>query len=434
MAGLQSNITNEVGMPERLREYVALVHQLSLSRDPTSMLDAYRSRSQFVVPTDRIVSLSRRDLPAGEVLVTRSTTWETQPNPWKQRDQLPLLRKGTLLKLIEGGRPLKVDDLQVDPADPSYEYLAGMRSLVAAPIFHEGEPLYMVLMMQREPHAFSLDDLCQILLTSNLIGRATSQILLAEKLQKAYAALDNEFRAVGDIQRQLLPKEFPSVAGLRFASYYAPSTRAGGDYYDIFKFDEDALGVLIADVSGHGASAAVVVAMMHALLQQPRSCRPELNAAPSKILAYLNGELSRSVLGGQFVTAFFGIIRRDPWRLHFASAGHNPPRWLHADRDEPEALFGDSGLPLGIVEDYEYSSSEVRLSPGDRLVLYTDGITETFAPSGEMFDTRGIDDALRCCAREPNTLIDRIIEAVNAHANGKPAEDDRTLLAIAVDE
>ncbi len=419
---------NVITAAERLREYFELVRILSEQTSPHELLMAYRSRSRFVVPYDVVVSLSRRGLSDGRVRITRSNVWDDEINPWKAPHRLPIVDRGLIPQLMDAGRPVKIDHLELSPDDPLAPYAGGMSSLVASPIFHQGLPLYMVILMRAEPASFTLDELATLVLTSNLVGRATSQTLMTQQLSEAYDALDREFRAVGDIQRGLLPRDLPAIEGVTIAVHYETSARAGGDYYDFLPLPDGRLGVLIADVSGHGPAAAVVMAMMHAILH----ARPELACHPTQVMRVLNHRLLASVRPGQFATAFYGVLDPKALTLRYTLAGHDPPRLLRGDH-ELIALPLTEGMPLAIQEDFELSEQMVSLQKKDRLLLFTDGITESFGPHGDMFGVGRLDTALRRCRATPNGMISCITSDLLAHSGEGIPTDDRTLVAIALD-
>jgi sigma-B regulation protein RsbU (phosphoserine phosphatase) len=425
---LASEIPKTIEPAKRLEEYFELVQLLSEQRDPGGLLNAYRQRAQFVVRYDHMMSFSRLDMPPGQALMTRSSRWTTPINPWQEREKLPVITDGMVTCLMEAARPVKIDQIEIDPADPVAEQLEGMNSMLAVPIFHEGNPTYLVCLLRKEPSAFTLDELCTFLLTANLIGHTTSQLKLAEELRAAYAALDREFHAVGQIQRELLPAEFPSIPGISIATHYETSTRAGGDYYDFFPLGHDRFAVLIADVSGHGPSAAVVMSMMHAILHAD----PNVFTAPADALRFLNRRLYDAIVSGQFATAFLAFIDPAGLKMQFANAGHNPPRLLRKP-GEVIALKAVDGLPLAVAPQLDVTTQEQELQRGDRLLLYTDGITETFDHKGRMFGTELLDDALRRCRATSTGIVDCVIGDVHAFSRGAPPSDDRTLVVISID-
>lgn len=425
---LASRIPAGISSAERLREYFALVRQLSVEKTPADLLRTYRSRAQFIVPFDRVISLSRRGLTGCKLRITRSSTWTEDINPWREPERLPIIESGLLCQLMQGARPVKMDQIEIDAADTAGPYVDGMGSLLASPLFHDGEATNMVVMMREAQAAFSLDELATLVLTSNLVGHTMSHLLTSERLREAYEALDREFSIVGEIQRDLLPRRLPSVRGISIAAHYETCTRAGGDYYDLFEFGDGLLGLLIADVSGHGPPAAVVMAMMHAILHT----RLHAEMPPADALKLLNERLVASVKAGQFVTAFYGLLDVNARTLRYANAGHNPPRLLRKD-NRIETLPLTDGLPLAVVDQHTSSENTVYFNSGDRLLMYTDGITETFGADGDMFGETRLDNALRNCRISPECVISCIRDDLAAYAGGGAPADDRTLVVVAFD-
>src|SRR5947209_5428620 len=193
----------------RMRFIVQTMREMSLQVDPQAMVRSYGARMRQIMPADRWISLSRRDLEAPHFKITRSSTWPNEVNPWQDQGKLPLLSGGLLSELIYGDEPRLFDDLQVDPADPAYAYLAGPRSLMAVPLFDKGVATNMVVLMRNEPAAFDHSAFPEWVWLSNLFGRATHNLVLAKELRKAYDVVDRELKVVADIQRSLLPKSMP---------------------------------------------------------------------------------------------------------------------------------------------------------------------------------------------------------------------------------
>lgn len=429
---LQSVIPSNLDAATRIREYQELVRELSLAKDPQQLLASYRQRSRFVVTADHYISLSRRGLSNGQLRITRTSRWEEPINPWKQPERLPIIESGLLRQLMDAATPVKLDQIELAADDPAAPLLEGMNSLLASPIFHAGEPTYMVVVLREQPAAFKLDELATLLLTSNLIGRATSHLVMAEELRAAYAELDREFDLVGQIQRGLLPQQMPVIPGVEIASHYETSRRAGGDYYDFMQTPGGAWGFFIADVSGHGPPAAVVMAMLRTLFRLPSELCSE-GSSPACVLTHLNKELFGAVPLGQFVTAFLAFYHPSTRRLEYAVAGHNPPRWLRVGDGAVWSLMTESGLPLALDEDGRYCNHEIQVAAGDRLLLYTDGITETFNRAGEMFGSEGLDAALRRSPRTAASIVAQVLSSVEQFSGGARPDDDRTLLALAFD-
>ena len=416
---------------DRLDHIVATMREMSLHDDPGEMVRAYGAQIRRHYPIDDHISLSRRGLACPEYRITRSTRWSEDIDPWKQKDRLPLLRGGLLAELIYGDKPRVIDDLQVSPDDPAFEYLDGHRSLLAVPHFDRGESTNMVISLRKAPSAFPPETIPDWVWMSGLFGRATYNLVLSTQLKEAYAVVERELKIVADIQRSLLPKTVPAIPTLDIAASYRTSRWAGGDYYDFFPLPEGKWGILIADVSGHGTPAAVLMAVTHSLAHG----FPGPHDPPSALLDRVNQQLATLYTADNesFVTAFYGIY--DPARreLSYSSAGHNPPRLKRCDADHVELLDGARRLPLGLFADEVYENTTLALVPGDRLVFYTDGITEAFATDGQIFGERKLDEILgKCCGGDANELVEDVLREVRAFTADAPPSDDQTLLGVVV--
>lgn len=410
----------------RLSSIVAMMREMSRQTDAQSMFRAFSARIRGLMPVDASVSLSRRGLEAPHYRITRSSHWREEVNPWQQKDKLPLLSSGLLGELLYGDEPRIIDDLRVAHDDPAAEYLAGQRSLVAIPLYDGGVATNMVVLMRQQPGAFDPEEFPERVWISNLFGRATQTLVLAEELQQAQAAVNNELKVIADIQRSLLPAQLPRVPTLDLAVYYQTSQQAGGDYYDILPLPDGRWGLLIADVSGHGTPAAVLMAITHSIVHT----LPVPATEPRRVFEYLNEHLTAryTAVNGAFVTAFYGVYDPATRTLVYSSAGHNPPRLKRCDDGTMASLDRAQGLPLGILENAAYDEATHHLRPGDQIVFYTDGITEAHNASGEMFGVERLDGVLEACRPAAEALIQAVLEAVDAFSAGRPPDDDRTML------
>jgi sigma-B regulation protein RsbU (phosphoserine phosphatase) len=415
---------------ERLDLIVETMKEMSRQTDPQEMSRAYGKRMRTLRPTDRSVSISRRDLKAPWFRVTRCSLWKEEINPWKDRDRLPLLKGGLFAELLYGDEPRLFDDVEVDDDDPAAPYLDGMRSVLAIPMYDQGVALNMVLLMKREAYGFNPEQFPEIVWMANLFGRATHNLVLSEKLKAAYDAVDYEMKVVADIQRSLLPAQMPNIPTMALAAHYQTSHRAGGDYYDFFPLPDGKWGLLIADVSGHGTPAAVLMAVTHSLAHSyPGPAMP-----PGRMLEHVNNHLTAryTAQSDTFVTAFYGVYDPADRSLTYASAGHNPPRLKRCVDGTLDLLNGATGLPLGISPVEKYREQTYRLVPGDQLVLYTDGITEANNEQGEMFGLARLDKVLENCAVGASDLLQSVLNALREFTGDEPAHDDRTLLVAKI--
>lgn len=428
--GVLRGLVGRAGVPwsQRLAEIVEMMREMSRQTDPQAMVRAYAARTRRLMPTDRSVSLSRRELEFPQVRVTRFTGWTEDLNPWEQKHRLPVISGGLFADLIYGDEPKVIDDLNaiLEPTDPAAPFLEGMRSLMALPNYDKGEALNMVLVLRKEPAAFDREGLPERVWMSNLFGRATHNLVLSEELKRAYGALERELEVVAEIQRSLLPRAIPPIPGLELAVHYEASRWAGGDYYDFLPLQDGRWGLLIADVSGHGTPAAVLMAITQTI------ARGDLEAqlAPARFLAQINHRLARHYTsdGGMFVTAFYGIFDPIARTLTYANAGHNPPLLKRCSDGSVLTLDQVGGLPLGLFERLTYDESTLQLRRGDQLVLYTDGITEATNTAGQLFGMTRLDRAISRCQQTADAMIRTVLGHLEDHTQGQPHADDQTLV------
>jgi sigma-B regulation protein RsbU (phosphoserine phosphatase) len=417
---------------ERLDHIVSMMKEMSTYIDPQEMVKAYGARVRQLMPTNTTISLSRRGLQKPYYRVTRTSKWgEHYVNPWHEADKLPVYSTGLLGELLYQGVPIVIDDFYPNPNDPAYDLLQGQRSLVAIPHFDQGEAINMVVILNEKPCSFDRDSFPEQVWISNLFGRATHNLRLREEAQLAYDAVDRELKAVAAIQRSLLPQQLPKIPGLDLATYYQTSARAGGDYYDFFPLPDGFWGILIADVSGHGTPAAVLMAVTHSIAHS----YPGPSLRPSEMLKYVNERLAKGYTSdvGAFVTAFYGVYHPGDRRFTFANAGHPSPRLLHCATGQLEPLDGDRAVPLGIFpEPQAYPETSVEFIPGDQIVLYTDGVTEASNPKNQMFGTTRLDRALSNCGVSAKGLLQEVLDRLEDFTAGRAAEDDRTLVVAKV--
>ncbi|MBX7073455.1 MAG: PP2C family protein-serine/threonine phosphatase [Pirellulales bacterium] len=413
---------------QRLEQIVETVRNMSRQTDAQEVVRDYGERMKSLVHRDSLISLSRRGLEYPYFRVTRCTRWTEDVNPWKEPHRLPLFKGGLLADLIYQETPRLLEDYSLAPDEPAIEYLQGFRLLSAIPHFHGGVATNMVITLHKDPASFERDRFPEMVLTSNLFGRATYNLVLADELKTAYEALDHEFQIVGDIQRALLPAELPRIDGLEMAAHYQTSRRAGGDYYDFFPLPGGCWGIFIADVSGHGTPAATVMAITHAVAH----AFPGPPTPPAEMLNFLNQKLTGRFMSrtSSFVTAFYAIFDPQKRELTYACAGHNPPRLRRAGQILP--LDQVAGLPIGVDFDHQFQDQPLKLETNDLILFYTDGITEAFNSQGQMFGVPRLDASLAAGDASAEQVVSKLVEQLDAFCAGQPVSDDRTLLALRV--
>jgi phosphoserine phosphatase RsbU/P len=260
---------------------------------------------------------------------------------------------------------------------------------------------------------------------AELIRTALEMVVQGARHHAAQARAASEVAIGRDIQRSLLPRRFPEVAGWRFAADYEPAREVGGDLYDVFQVrgDEDDVALLIADVTGKGVPAALLMADVKALLHAAADNADEPDDALGRVNRILTVE-RRSTL---FVTAALAIVDPGSGNLRLASAGHEPPLLVRADGSvEPVEA---NGPLLGAFAGASYELREWRVSPGETLVLYTDGITDTRDESGAFYGEARLRALLTALGGLSADDVRRaVLDDVRAFRGAADVYDDITIL------
>ena len=248
---------------------------------------------------------------------------------------------------------------------------------------------------------------------------------LKREVESQKDQLEHELEVVSEVQRKLLPKQLPVIDGFKLGVHYETSRYAGGDYYDIIELPDNCWGFLIADAEGHSAPAAVLMAMTCALFRS----YPGSAADPAAVIHYLNEHLCK-VADPSFMTALYAFYDADAHTMRMARAGHPLPM-VFRNSDQKAIEFPCPGVyPLGI-ESYEIEIpvTEVKLEPGDRFLVYTDGLTERFDLEGQTYGEERLLKLLATdSALDPQGVIAAIMADVEQFAGELPADDDQALL------
>ncbi|MFO0784541.1 MAG: PP2C family protein-serine/threonine phosphatase [Phycisphaerales bacterium] len=230
---------------------------------------------------------------------------------------------------------------------------------------------------------------------------------------------------VAEVQRVLLPAELPSHPNWALASHYEPCDASGGDFYGFQEGLDGELLMLVADVSGHGARAAVVMAMLRAWLEALRTFERAAEDVPTDI----NRLLCRVSELGVFATGVFVKLDRNSGAVRYVNCGHPLPRVIRA-QGSVELLTGGRCLPLGVRDQLGLQEpGDVQLHPGDSLVIFTDGITEAPNAHAELFDDARLDAAL-LKGGTPCEMVHRVLTSVRDFRQGAAREDDECMLVV----
>jgi sigma-B regulation protein RsbU (phosphoserine phosphatase) len=252
------------------------------------------------------------------------------------------------------------------------------------------------------------------------------QAAQAELIQKE--RMERELELARQVQQSMLPRVFPMVPGYRFAACNEPARRVGGDFYDVILLDAERFGIVVADVSDKGMPAALYMALTRSLLL----AEARRERSPCAVLSGVHELLLQVGQPNMFVTVFYGVVDGPTQQLTFARAGHDRPLLL---RDGQAHALGGEGTVLGFpgLQELHLSEERIDLMPGDRLVLYTDGLTDILGPDERPFGRRRLMDWLRSHADlPPAELCEATFSALNAYRGPVEQYDDMTMLVVQV--
>ncbi len=250
---------------------------------------------------------------------------------------------------------------------------------------------------------------------------------LHEELHRTKKIIEHDLDEVGAIQRSFLPTEFPYHPQIDFGHFYGPCQSAGGDYFDVIEIGHSHWGLLVADVTGHGASAAVVMAITHTLMHSfTNSFR-----YPSTALKVANEKLNAHLAPTFYVTMFYSVLNLQTMTLRYASAGHEPMMLYKAKTNDIEWLKTEHGFPLKLMAADDYDEKTIPVEAGDKIIFFTDGIVERRNPQGKLLS----EEQLRKWVVEfghlqAQAFVDAVIEKVKNYNPELPFQDDVTMFVI----
>ncbi|MCX6693288.1 MAG: PP2C family protein-serine/threonine phosphatase [Methanomicrobiales archaeon] len=259
---------------------------------------------------------------------------------------------------------------------------------------------------------------------SDSITRMVARIVqYSEEIERSRA----ELRIAAEIQQEFLPRDVPAIPGLEIVAESTPALEIGGDFYDIIPLEGGMVALVIADVSGKGVPASLVMALSRTIVRTMSRFAWRV----ARIITDANLEFLVEAGGSSFVTLFYAVIDPQKMTLHYVSAGHNPQFLIHLDGSGLDLM--PTGIAIGLSEDAVYSERQVPLAPGDLLVLYTDGASEAFNKGEEMFSEERLRDLAADRRNLPvRELLQVLHEEITAFAGEMPQSDDLTMMIVRV--
>ncbi len=327
--------------------------------------------------------------------------------------------------MLKNQQPLIVNDLATDKRFRVPEEASTMRSLLCVPLRLKGHMIGVLNVFNKHGgDEFTESD--SRLLT--IIGAQSAQVIENARLyeeEQALTRIEQELDTARTIQEKLLPKAPPTVEGYELAGRSEPARQVGGDYFDYFSRDGDGTVICLADVSGKGISAALLMANMQAAIRSLSLSDASLTAR----LEHANQLLYNSTDSDKFVTMFYSVLDPATGDLRFSNAGHNPPLLISADGSVRELC--DGGPVLGILPAFSYQQGNAKLERGDLLLIYSDGFSEAANLKFEEFgDDRLRDLAVANRDKPAERLIELITSEVKAFCGDAPQSDDMTIVVV----
>ena len=301
-----------------------------------------------------------------------------------------------------------------------------LASMVAAPVEVRGERLGVIIAASTRQFFFVeytrglFDSFARQIAQSIQIAR-----LFGEKLQRQ--TLEKELELARSIQKNLLPGNLPQPAGWEIAALSIPSRMMGGDYYDVLDLPGGRLAVAIADVSGKGAAAAMLMAALQASLVTLLKEDLSVEVTTSR----LNTSLCERMPDATFITFFLGFINLETGEIEYCSAGHDPPVLCAPGESSASDILDIGGLILGVIPDAKYEMGRANILPGGKLLLYTDGITETMSPSEEPFGVDRLRNiVVNHCDETGEAVVETVRSLVELFREDSDQQDDLTVLMV----
>ena len=384
---------------------------------------------------EKVLDLLFEAVPAerGAIMLLEGTPPEPTIKASRSRQGGPIARlsRSIVRRVLEKKEALLISSVMDDASFSKQDSIlaTGIRSAMSAPLWYtatgseEDEVIGLVYVDSlMASHSFSEEDVRILTALANVAAaKIENARLLEENLEKR--VLEEEMRTAAEIQRGLLPDHAPTVPGYGVVGSNRPCRTVGGDYYD-FGMDGGRLHFALGDVSGKGTGAALLMTVLRAAVRGHWG-----EGEPAEAVSRINRTVCQNVTPGKYVTFFMGRLDPDTGSVAYVNAGHNPPIVVRADGSLDTLTTG--GVVLGLFDNGEYEQATTRLGPGDVLVVFSDGVTETWNRDDVEFGDARLAELIRQ-GREMDAaaLEAEILRELDRFSQGTKATDDRTLIVI----
>ena len=330
-------------------------------------------------------------------------------------------------KVAQTQEPLFIQNaLENEVVVQSAKGVMDILSVIALPLKVEDEVLGVLALLNKTNEAvFSEGDFALAQSLSDQAAVALNTVKLRNEYQEKLQS-EKELAVAGQIQQGLLPTTFPEFPNLEIYAFSKAAKGVGGDYYDIIPFEDDRLGVVMADVAGKGVPAALVMVMIRSAIHTIATGKTE----PKDILYAVNNGIAGEVTQERYATGFYFVYDQITGMLSYSNAGHGPMLIYRAMSNTFE-LLDTAGLPVGIARDTEYGQDETILNTGDIALLYTDGITEAMNLKHDEYTLARVKEDIRSLKdSSAKEIVDEIIHRITEFAGDAPQHDDETIVVL----
>ena len=300
------------------------------------------------------------------------------------------------------------------------------RSELAAPLIYK-DKIIGVLDLEHTRRGFFTDDHKRTVSTlAAQVAIAIENAQLYEQIERQEKRLERDLALARELQFRLLPQSLPTCTNLDVAAKFAPARAIGGDLYDFMTYSLSRLAMVVGDVSGKGAPAAIYAALVSGILRSHAPIEP----GPAEMLSAVNFSLGERRIDGQFVSLIYAVWDDIHRTLQVASSGLPRPLYCHDGKIE---VIEATGLPLGLFDDADYDEFSFKAKPGEMFVFFSDGILDARNKAGDMFGRHRVEEIVAHCAEvSADCVVQSLFKAVTEHAAGVETFDDQTVVAIKV--
>ena len=311
--------------------------------------------------------------------------------------------------------------------DPRYLVLnPETRSELAVPLIYKGRVIGVLDLEHTRRGFFTEDHKRTITTLAAQVAIAIENARLYERIARQEQQLERDLSLARELQVRLLPQALPKRGNLEVAAKFVPARAIGGDLYDFIDYSLSRLGIVIGDVSGKGAPAAIYAALVSGILRSHAPIEP----SPAEMLTAINNSLGERRIEGQFVSIIYAVWDDKERTLQVANSGLPRPLYYHDGKLE---VIEATGLPLGLFDDANYDEFTFRAKPGAMFVFFSDGILDARNRDGEMFGRQRVEQIVARAADKPaDWVVDALFKAVLDHASGEDPFDDQTVVVIRV--